>query len=241
MVLGAGDGGFCVYLQSISLLGLDGGFIVLVVECKVDNNGSIAMGLHRSFIRDHTFFIDKTDFRTGKFDGHLLRDGTSDVLEAKSALFSCHERNPRRRQESRTLSSVLHFLIEGNIASRTTLAGDQIARELVFIALCEVVLGFLNDCLESDEVAVCLLGFVKITNPYGWRFEAERTALEVCMRANRVAVWCEANAVLHGEENGRRNQYEDWVRVPSHSVLCRLCSGERTKTVGMQLSIESQF
>lgn len=117
----------------------------------------------------------------------------------------------------------------GNLASNTTLEAGQVARELVFVALCKVVLSLFDDCLECDEVAVCLLRFVKIANPYGRRLEVERAALEVVMRANRVAAWGEANAMLHNEG---RNQ-----AVPTRSVYVESCKREMLSCI-LQLLLE---
>lgn len=118
----------------------------------------------------------------------------------------------------RALSSVLVLFIVRNLTANSTLEVGQVAWELVFVAFGKVVLSLLDDCLEGDEMAICLLRFVKIANPYCRRFEVERTALEVFMRASGMAAWGEANAMLHVEG---RNQ-----AVPTRSVCVGSCKQE---------------
>lgn len=65
----------------------------------------------------------------------------------------------------RTLSTEQKVFVDNNVVTSATIISCLIARKSVLVAIFVVCLGFLDDFFEAVEVAIGLLGLVKVAYP----------------------------------------------------------------------------
>lgn len=65
----------------------------------------------------------------------------------------------------RTLSTKQKVFVDNNVVTSATIISCLIARKSVLVAIFVVFLGFLDDFFEAVEVAIGLLGLVKVAYP----------------------------------------------------------------------------